>query len=167
MGAGRTSRNGRRYRVTSETVNLLAMGTEDLQHMPESYAWASEFALPDCEHSPTCVPERAPSASISLDIVSELRLPELCAGFGGCSVTAALVAMPETTMDKYTGPESGEYNVRASRKVPAMKPKSVTVGMEEATYDHLRSCVLSLDTGHHARSGCRVNDIHSSPFTAA
>ncbi len=164
VGAGCSGRHGRQPRVTSEIVKPLPLDSEELQHMSENSGRAFELALPDCEHFPSICSERAPDTSVSLDILGELRLPEVRAGLGGSGVTTAIMAVPETSMDKYTGSESGEYNVRASRKVPAMKPKSVTIGMEEAPYDHLRSCVSPLDTSHHARSGCRVNDIHSSPF---
>lgn len=164
VGPGCSGRHGRQPRVTSEIVKLLPLDSEELQHMPENSGRASKLALPDCEHFPSICSERTPGTTVSFDILGEFRLPEVCASLGGSGVTTAIMAVPETSMDKYTGSESGEYNIRASRKVPAMKPKSVTVGMEEAPYDHLRSCVSPLDTSHHARSGCRVNDIHSSPF---
>lgn len=72
--------------------------------------------------------------------------------------------MPEAPMDKYTGAKPGEYNVRASRKIPAMKPKPITVGMKKPSNKHLGLCVPSFDARHHARTCCRVNDVHSSPF---
>jgi len=167
VGAGCSSRHGRQPRVTSGTVSLRPRRTEHLQQMSENCGRIFQLAFPYREHSPSIRPERTPDTSVPLDIVSEFRLPEVCAGLGSGGVTTSLVAMPETSMDKYTGLESGEYNVRASRKIPTMKPKSVTVGMEKPPYDHLRSCVSPFDTRHHARARCRVNDIHPSPFTAA
>lgn len=74
--------------------------------------------------------------------------------------------MPEAAMYKYTGHKFGQYNIRASREVPTMKPKPITVGMQEPSDKHLRLGVPPFDARHHSRAGFRVNDVHSSPFSA-
>lgn len=143
------------------------MAIEQAADMCEDPSRGLEFAFPNDQHLPPGRPQRILHTRIPLKIFLEFSLPELHAGFGGGRESATFMPMPEASMDKYTGPESREYNVGASREVPAMKPKSVTVGMEQPSYHELWPGITPLDACHHARAGSFVNDIHSSPFTAA
>jgi DNA (cytosine-5)-methyltransferase 1 len=67
-------------------------------------------------------------------------------------------------MDKYTGLESRQYNVWASRKIFPVNPKAIALGVQEFSNNHLRLGILAPDSAHHARSGSWVNDVHFFPL---
>ena len=87
--------------------------------------------------------------NISSHVLSELISPELrpCLRYG--RVPAALMSVPKTSMDKYTGLELGHYNVRISGQVSPMDTESNTVSMKIFSYEQFRFCVLPTDAGHH------------------
>lgn len=168
MGSRCARCHGRQPEMTSRSANHGDVTAKHLEQLVKSnFGCCFELTFPNCDYIPPIRSESHSCPNVSLDIGAELRLPEIGASSGDCGIPTAFVAVPETAMDKYTGLESREYNVRASRKVSAMKPKSVAVAMKKPAHHHLRSRVPSLDACHHARTGCRVDDIHSSPFTAA
>lgn len=69
-------------------------------------SWIFEFALPNCEHMPTVVSQLFHDLSISSDIGFQFFCPEIDTSLGQDCVLAVSMAVPETTMYKYTGLQS-------------------------------------------------------------
>ena len=63
---------------------------------------------------------------MSVNIVSEFLLPEFLPALGFIGVLAALMAVPETTMDKNHCSMLRKYDVRLAWKLMRMKPEAVT-----------------------------------------
>ena len=67
--------------------------------------------------------------------------------------------MPETPVDEYHESKLGQYEVRATRQVIAMKPETESRRMEMSPHSHFRLGMLSSDRRHHSGAGCRINNV--------
>jgi hypothetical protein len=68
--------------------------------------------------------------------------------------------MPKATVDKYTGSQPWQYNVRVSRKIFSVDAKSIALGMQKFSDDQFRGSVFTFDPPHHAGPGGLINDVH-------
>jgi hypothetical protein len=65
----------------------------------------------------------------------------------------AIMAMPETAMNKNDGAKASQHNIRFSWKVADMQPKPESLAMQQTANQYLRLCVSPSNTGHHPASG--------------
>jgi hypothetical protein len=70
------------------------------------------------------------------------------------------MTVPETAMDKYTGPKLGQYNVGISSKVLPMNAEAVAMSVQKFPDDQFWIGILASDTAHHAGSRGGVDDVH-------
>ena len=75
---------------------------------------STELTLPDNHRSPIEVIQLGPYSSVTFNVRRKFRSPELLARLWCVGISAALVPMPETTVDKYHSLESGQHYVRFS-----------------------------------------------------
>lgn len=86
----------------------------------------SRLALPDGNDTPTESLQRPRVPAITLDIAPELGVPERDSRFRRVSETASTVAVPEAPMYEDRCTVLRQYDVRPSREIVAVQPKSET-----------------------------------------
>ena len=96
---------------------------------------------------PTQLPSMLPVVD---DVTGELVRPELPMALGSSRRLAALMPMPEASMDKNDGSISGQDNVRLPRQAGDMYSEPVACPMEERANGDLGAGILALDFGHQA-----------------
>lgn len=83
-----------------------------------------QAALPQDEHPPSRSAKCLLIPTVSFRILCKLLLPELSPALRQVRLPAALVAMPETSVDEYDSLVLRQYDVWASREISRMQPKS-------------------------------------------
>lgn len=134
-----------------------------LNQRGQSYLRLFELTLPNCENIPPAAIQSLQRFPIPINIGFEFCSPEIYTRLRHDSVPAANVAMPKTSMDKNTDPQSRQYNVRFSRQVLSVKSESVALSVQKTSDHQFGLGVLTLDARHHARSRDPVNDVHFVP----
>ena len=71
----------------------------------------------------------------------------------------AVVAMPETSMNKNHGAKTGKNHIRLARQSSIMEPIAETECMEHAPDRHFGPGILAPDPGHHAASSGLVDNV--------
>jgi len=125
------------------------------------------LTLPNSQDSPSLSTQPLHGLPVSFYIALKLAQPKIRTRFGQHRKPTPFMPVPETSVYKYTGPESREYNIRSPREVLAMEPKPVAMGMQKPSNDHLWLRVFSLDACHHAGPCGTINDVHSPPLITA
>lgn len=105
------------------------------------------FALPENENCPPVPLEQIHVVDIPLDVPVEFPVPEFAVG-SGSSAPWTIVLMPETTVDENYLLMSGKYNIRCSRKIPAVQSKSESESMRDFTHSNFRHCVAASYATH-------------------
>jgi hypothetical protein len=79
---------------------------------------------------PTGISERFNSALVADAIGSDFLKPKICSGLWNRRLPAALMAVPEATMDEQAFSAPGQGNVGRTWQVSAMKAESVSEAMK-------------------------------------
>lgn len=119
------------------------------------------FAFPYNENLPAQSLQKLVISNVTGHIGLEFSLPEFDVAAGNSGLSATRMLMPETSVDEDDGFVTGQNNVRLSRKVFAVKAKTVSQGMKQAAYDHLGLCVFAPDGCHVATSLFFAESIHA------
>jgi hypothetical protein len=110
-----------------------------------------EFALPDNMNSPAVFDERRVRNGVPLLCARDFRSPVIrprAHHAGG----PTRMAVPEAAVDEYDGAPWTEHNVGVSRKLPGMKPKAVSLTVEQPPHAKLWRRIPRPDTAHNRRS---------------
>lgn len=70
--------------------------------------------------------------SVTLDIATKFRIPELGTSFWNGRISASDMAVPETAMNKYDCPIFRQHKIRPTRQRPHMKPIPETPSVKTA-----------------------------------
>ena len=139
-------------------------GLQRLQQFGQRGLVFPQVALPNDDYPPAGPAQRRNGVSVPRRVAFELGRPELGAGLRKDCVSTPRMPVPEAAVYKYTGPQPGQYNVRLSGKVRAMKPESESVGMQKPAHQHFGLRVLPPYGRHHARPAGGINYVHFAPF---
>lgn len=107
-----------------------------------------KFAFPDDKDFPAKRSELSIVPKISLTIRRQFLNPETFSSLRSSILHASRVAMPETAMHLDHAAEPAKDDVWSSRKIPIMKPVSITHPVDEPSNHHLRPSMLALDERH-------------------
>ena len=110
---------------------------------------ATESTLPDDRDAPARADQRQSVAFVYRCVGVEFALPEVSPRRWSRRVTAAVVSMPETTVDEADGLMTREYEVGLARKALVVQPVSETTRVKCTTQNHLGARVLASNTRHH------------------
>lgn len=124
-------------------------------------------ALPDDRHAPSKSMEHLCVARVTIDIFLELQSPEffICPGSG--RIAAALVPVPETSVDKHHCSVLWKYEVGGPGQFLYMESVSEPSGEKKGAKRPFRPSVLSSDARHHAtalRGGRDTHGLRSVPL---
>lgn len=117
-------------------------------------------AFPDDSHAPAKSVEHLRMAPVSIDIPLEFLPPELLVGPGSGCVAAALMTVPETTVDEHHRPVLREHKVGGAGQLPHMKSISKPSGEKKGAKRSFRPGVLSANARHHAAALRSGRDAH-------
>lgn len=106
------------------------------------------FTFPYGDHAPPLISQAAFDARVSLDVLIELRLPEVDSAFGCVGEPALGMAVPEASVNEDHGPPARKHNVRAPRQVATMKPEPEAECVKNRPHDSFRRGVTSADPAH-------------------
>ena len=84
-----------------------------------------DLALPDDEDLPSCLHEQLLVSLVPLNVLGELRLPELLARLGEIGLPAT-VPVPEASMDEDRRTPSRENQIGATGKIADVRAKAIT-----------------------------------------
>ena len=119
----------------------------------------AQGALPNRRHSPTGIEEGLVIESVTLDVATKFRIPELGTGFRNGRISASGMTMPEAAMNKYDRTIFGQHKIRSPRHPPRMKAIPETAGVKAAAQQNLGMRILPSDPRHHPRTGSGVDYI--------
>ena len=119
----------------------------------------TQCALPDDRYTPAGYQQFLSRSQIALNVSLELRLPETRSGGRHGRVGAAIVTVPEASMNEADSSEATECQVGLTGKFPIMEPVSEATPMKCSAESKFRFRVLAGDARHHARSGRLIHYI--------
>jgi hypothetical protein len=106
-----------------------------------------KFALPDYERLPALRFEHLKRVPITRLVSPELFRPELPVGRGDGGALA-IVAVPETSVDKDDFTPRNEGQVRLAGQVFAVQAEAIPEPVHQTAHLHLRRCVLAANRPH-------------------
>jgi hypothetical protein len=109
---------------------------------------APRLALPDEGYVPTKLLEPTLGGQIARLVSLKLRNPVLGPGLWLPRESAALVLMPEASMNENGQATPGQNDIRRSRQVAPMQTKSEAQAVKSLAHTYFRSGIFSPDTGH-------------------
>lgn len=134
------------------------------QQARESLCAPFQLAFPNYQNSPSQPTEGVVCFFVSVFVFSELGFPELRPGLWDGGISASLMLMPKTAVDKDTYLELRQYNIGLARQLLAVESVAITLSMEELPNKQLRPSVFPFDTRHHFRSSGWINNVHSNTY---
>lgn len=152
-------RRSRRSRSFSGSVGIGSLQPGDDAFRHRFRPSRLDVAFPGRPDMPPGISKVMEVTLISRLVGCELRLPELRPCRGGSRETAALMTMPEAAMHEDHRAMPGHDDVRATRKSSIVQPEPQSSGVQCLPQRDLRFRVLPADAGHHARTGCLVDDV--------
>jgi hypothetical protein len=90
---------------------------QDFRQPPCKQFEVARFALPDNKDSPSGMPQGKSNFLVPLNVLSKLPAPEIHSALRFVRKSAAMVSMPETSMDENHRPKFRQYNIGSARKV--------------------------------------------------
>lgn len=121
-------------------------------------------ALPYAKHSPAQRIERFNHEAISLHVGNQLGPPEVWPCRWQLRVSAILVHMPKTAMDKDGHHPPRHNDVGRPRQVAPMQAESISRSEQQPPYQLFGSGILALDASHHPAAILGRHDIDHSPL---
>lgn len=108
-------------------------------------------------------------ALVAIDVLLEFKSPEFFIRPRGSCVAAAVMSMPEASMDKHNCSVLWKYEVGGAGQFLYMKSVSEPSGEKKGAKRPFRPSVLSSDARHHAAAlrGCRdAHGLRSVPLVS-
>jgi hypothetical protein len=136
--------------MTPQILNLRELSAELFGQNLKGVVGLLQFALPDRYNIPARFLKGIFSAPVSFNVPLKLLSPKFGSSFWKLGKSAICVLMPEASMDKNTGLQSGQYDVGATRQVSAVQPETEAVSVQKPPNQHFRFGVLAFDAGHHS-----------------
>ena len=106
------------------------------------------LAFPNYSHAPVKFRKLFVGSGVSFNIRCELVCPILCPALRHSGLRAAFVAVPKTSVHEHGDPMLREDEVRFSRQILAMKPKTQTHFVGRSAYALFRRCMLAPNPRH-------------------
>ena len=124
-----------------------------------------QAAFPDHDHPPPCFAKSRNRTPVALHIPRQFCFPEPCIA-GRCrGILAALMTMPETSVNENYDAVSGKDEIRRTGQPPVVQPIAQPLTVEKAPNQHLRTGILAANSGHHSRADSSADDIdHDYPL---
>lgn len=123
----------------------------------------TDLALPSDEHFPSRSLQSSDVSSIARGVAAKFCKPILLSRRRN-STAAAVVHVPEATVNNDDPSESSKDQVGATRQRGIVKAVAESHGMYEATDEHLGLGVLGFHRGHHAGAFGLVEILGSNNF---
>jgi hypothetical protein len=101
------------------------------------------LTFPDCDHPPSFAPQCVSDRLVPANVTFEFAHPERGSCFGEICEFAALMTMPEATVNEKNCLVAGEHQIRVARKISTVKPKTQAQAVQKRPDGDLRFCVLS------------------------
>lgn len=111
--------------------------------------WRLCFALPNCRYPPAHSLKFLDVAAVPVLILCQLSLPIVDTALGHVGYLAALVLMPETSVDKYHETVAGQHDIRGAGEGPPMKAETKAPSMDSLPYKQFRFRILPLYRSHY------------------
>lgn len=103
---------------------------------------------------------------VARNVAIKLALPELRTGLWDVR-QPAIVPVPEAAVHEEGNTLAPKDDIRLSRKVPGMEPKSVPNSVQEPANGHLRSCVAAPDAAHQGAALGLTHDVEARTWLAS
>ncbi|SRR5579871_3915474 len=103
---------------------------------------------------------------VARNVAIKLALPELRTGLWDVR-QPAIVPVPEAAMHEEGNTPASKDDIRLSRKVPGMKPKSVPNSVQEPPDGHFRSRVAASDAAHQGAALGPAHDVEARTWLAS
>ena len=107
-----------------------------------------QLAFPHSDDSPSHGIERLCRQLVTLDVILNLRLPELRIGLWPRSIPATAVSMPEAPVHEDACPVLRQHHIRTSRQLLHVDAEAESRSVEILTHKHLGPRVLGPDMRH-------------------
>ena len=120
-----------------------------------------ELTFPDNERAPAHVCELTPIRTVTLAILLEFRNPVLLSCIWYSSFCAALVLMPETSMDKDRFASARKHDIWTARKTVGVQTVAIAHTVQQRPHGHFRSSVLASYPRHVSAAIFLRKPIHS------
>ena len=118
-----------------------------------------QLAFPDRVNTPSRFLQPLAVSPIPRYVGSKFLQPEFdpCGRSGGPGASG--MTMPETSMNEHDCPKLRKDEIRSSGKIPDMKAKPETAGVQGAPQGHLRFRVLPANAAHHSGTRLLVDNV--------
>lgn len=128
----------------------------------------THLALPNDQRIPTLLGTAAEVTGIARPVPVELCLPEIAARFWDMGKLAALMLVPEASMDEDGFPTPWECHIGAARRRLPLQAEAIAEAMQRAAHDHLGLGVGPPDASHVGASVSRGKPVgHDGQAAAA
>jgi hypothetical protein len=128
-------------------MTMRSFGQEGLQFANQGVE-TIELAFPNYKYRPAHFPQFSAGSGVANFIAEQFRFPILNPRAGQPSSGAAGMHMPEASVNKDDFGLRGEHNIRASRQIGSMEPKTEAGLMKETSNLALRLRILALNAPH-------------------
>ena len=118
-----------------------------------------DLAFPDGERPPPKSQQRSVRSFIARHVCRELGIPELDSGRWYRRQPAALVSMPEASMNEYGAPVPWKDEIRTARQRPIIRLEPQTGTMQVTADQHLGLRVPPTNPPHHRGALLRADDV--------
>jgi hypothetical protein len=125
------------------------------------------LAFPNHEHTPAELAERGFGAGVTPSIGPEFGYPNGPSGFRSGGPRAALVAVPEATVNEHHGPVSRQDDVGRAGQSPRTHSEAEPGPMKERPDAQFRGGVARADSRHDSASLFVVECVHEAGLGGA
>ena len=108
-----------------------------------------DLAGPNYKDFPARSREGGLIGAVTGDVAVELGVPEFRTGLRSLLALPAVMAMPETAMDKDNGAVAREHDIRAAGKVPPVQTVAEAFAKQHGADELFRTGIAAFDRGHH------------------
>lgn len=110
------------------------------------------------DHLPPCLFEKLAILRIPCAVPRNFLIPKGHPCLGQSKITATM-AMPKTSVNKHYCTISWQHEIWGSRQILTVKSETISLAMQESTYQHFWLGIPAFDACHHFTAGCLVYDI--------
>lgn len=142
--------------VASSDASISYSGCERHKRMGVS------LAFPHDKYPPSRGHKFAHLLFVPSSVRGEFLLPESRVRRRQACVVAAPMSVPETAVNKDYRAESGQYQIRFSGQVPAMKAVAQACAVQRPTHGNLGLSIFSFDCSHICAARGGTLDVHSA-----
>lgn len=146
---------------------MLNANQRNLSRQPQERPVIPRLAFPNHEHTPAELAERGAGAGVTPSICPEFGFPNRPSGFRSGGPRAALVAVPEATVNKNNRPVAREDDVGRAGQPPRAHSEAEPDPVKKRAHAQFRGGVARADSRHYCASLFLVEYVHGAGLGSA